>query len=44
MSLLCVSQKSTGLSLKWLDIARSIQKYTCEVCSKDRYGQASFVY
>ena len=39
-----MSHKSTGLSLAWLGMARSIQNFTSNIYSKGRYGQFSFVY
>ena len=37
-----VSQKSTGLVLTWLSLARLVQNYTSEIYSKYNYGQLSF--
>ena len=44
MIFLWVSHKSTEFGLAWLGIARSVQKHTWEIYSKDRCGQVSFEY
>ena len=32
------------INLAWLVMAKSMQNYTSEIYSKDRYGHVSFVY